>query len=145
MGSIVAKYLCYKDSPKEIILIDLPDKLNLLKTQATDLAATQLTKHCAISVHTFSPHDALPKFDGAILTSCTSTPYLTLSDLKQAKFWIDDSHPRAASSQVEMAAKPYTLYIECFARVPLGLNTDYPFRLPSQQDCYTCFAEGYVA
>jgi hypothetical protein len=47
--------------------------------------------------------------------------------------------------EAEIASRGDTLYIECFARGPLGLNSDFPFRLPSNQDCYTCFAEGYVA
>lgn len=145
LGTTVAKYLCYKETPQELILIDLPDKINLLKAQATDLMLSELVGRTKISVHTFDPATPLPKFDGAILTSCTSTPFLTASDLNSAKFWIDDSHPRAASVEAELASRDNTLYIECFARGPTGLDTGYPFRLPSMQDCYTCFAEGYVA
>lgn len=145
LGTTVAKYLCYKEMPKELVLIDLPDKLNLLKSQAAELLATKLYGKLKISVHTFDPNLPLPSFDGAILTSCTSTPYLTTADLNRAKFWIDDSHPRAASVEAEMASRENTLYIECFARGPVGLNTGYPFSLPSSQDCYTCFAEGYSA
>jgi hypothetical protein len=98
-----------------------------------------------VSVHTFSPDTALPQFDGAILASSTSVPYLTDSDLKRARFWIDDSHPRAASVEAELASRGHTLYIECFARGPAGLDSRFPFRLPSTRDCYTCFAEGYAA
>lgn len=145
LGTTVAKYLCYKDMPKELVLIDLPDKINLLKRQAADLMKSELFGKIAISIHTFSPDVPLPKFDGAILTSCTSTPFLKASDLNRAKFWIDDSHPRAASVEAELASRDNTLYIECFARGPQGLDTGYPFRLPSEQDCYTCFAEGYAA
>lgn len=145
LGTTVAKYLSYKETPKELILIDLPDKINLLKTQAEYLLASELQGKMKISIHTFNPEVPLPNFDGAILVSCTSTPYLKTADLKRAKFWIDDSHPRAASLQAEIESRGHTLYIECFARGPIGLNTDYPFRLPSKQDCYTCFAEGYSA
>lgn len=145
LGTTVAKYLCYKDMPKELVLIDLPGKLNLLKKQAEELLATNLFGKLKISVHTFDSTVPLPSFDGAILTSCTSMPYLTAADLNRAKFWIDDSHPRAASVEAEIASRENTLYIECFARGPAGLDTGYPFSLPSSQDCYTCFAEGYVA
>jgi predicted amino acid dehydrogenase len=145
LGTTVAKYLPYKDAPKELVLIDLPDKLNLLTEQAKELLASDLLGKSRVSVHTFSPDTPLPQFDGAILASSTSVPYLTASDLRRAQFWIDDSHPRAASVEAELASRGETLYIECFARGPAGLDTTFPFRLPSTRDCYTCFAEGYSA
>ncbi|MFM0047303.1 hypothetical protein [Paraburkholderia sediminicola] len=145
LGATVAKYLLHKDAPKELVLIDLPDKVNLLTEQAKELLATDPLRRTRVSVHTFSPDTPLPQFDGAILASSTSVPYLTSSDLKRAQFWIDDSHPRAASIEAELASRAHTLYIECFARGPAGLNTVFPFRLPTTRDCYTCFAEGYAA
>jgi predicted amino acid dehydrogenase len=145
LGTTVAKYLLYKDAPQELILIDLPDKLNLLTEQARELLASDLLGKSRVSVHTFSPDTPLPQFDGAILASSTSVPYLTASDLRRARFWIDDSHPRAASVEAELASRGETLYIECFARGPAELDTTFPFRLPSTRDCYTCFAEGYSA
>jgi len=141
----VAKYVLYKDAPKELVLIDLPDKVNLLRDQAQELLASDLLGKSKVSIHTFSPDTPLPQFDGAILTSSTSVPYLTAADLKRAQFWIDDSHPRAASVDAELASRDHTLYIECFARGPAGLDTKFPFRLPTTRDCYTCFAEGYSA
>jgi predicted amino acid dehydrogenase len=145
LGTTVAKYVLYKDAPKELVLIDLPDKINLLRDQAQELLASDLLGKSKVSIHTFSPDTPLPQFDGAILTSSTSVPYLTAADLKQARFWIDDSHPRAASVDAELASRDHTLYIECFARGPAGLDTKFPFRLPTTRDCYTCFAEGYSA
>ena len=146
LGITVSQYLAYQEMPSELVLIDLPDKMPLLKKQAKVLLANPLiASRLKISVHTFNPELPLPVFDGAILVSCTSTPFLRASDLRKAKFWIDDSHPRAASIAAEEEARSATLYIECFARGPAGLHTDFSFRLPSVQDCYTCFAEGYVA
>ncbi|CAD6533375.1 hypothetical protein [Paraburkholderia metrosideri] len=145
LGTTVAKYVLYKDAPKELVLIDLPDKVNLLRDQAQELLASDLLGKSKVSIHTFSPDTPLPQFDGAILTSSTSVPYLTAADLKRAQFWIDDSHPRAASVDAELASRDHTLYIECFARGPAGLDTKFPFRLPTNRDCYTCFAEGYSA
>jgi predicted amino acid dehydrogenase len=145
LGTTVAKYVLYKDAPKELVLIDLPDKVNLLRDQAQELLASDLLGKSKVSIHTFSPDTPLPQFDGAILTSSTSVPYLTAADLKRAQFWIDDSHPRAASVDAELASREHTLYIECFARGPAGLDTKFPFRLPTTRDCYTCFAEGYSA
>jgi predicted amino acid dehydrogenase len=145
LGTTVAKYVLYKDAPKELVLIDLPDKVNLLRDQAQELLASDLLGKSKVSIHTFSPDTPLPQFDGAILTSSTSVPYLTAADLKRARFWIDDSHPRAASVDAELASRDHTLYIECFARGPAGLDTKFPFRLPTTRDCYTCFAEGYSA
>lgn len=123
LGITAAKYLLYKDAPKELVLIDLPDKVNLLTEQAKELMAADLSGRVRVSVHTFSQDTPLPQFDGAILVSSTSVPYLTASDLKRAQFWIDDSHPRAASTEAELASRAHTLYIECFARGPAGLNT----------------------
>ncbi|WMY06809.1 hypothetical protein [Paraburkholderia phenoliruptrix] len=145
LGTTVAKYLLYKEAPRELVLIDLPDKASLLADQARDLMAADLLGHTKVSVHTFSPDRPLPQFDGAILASSTSVPYLSAADLKRARFWIDDSHPRAASVEAELASRGHTLYIECFARGPAGLDSRFPFRLPSTRDCYTCFAEGYAA
>ncbi|MGF6573001.1 putative amino acid dehydrogenase [Paraburkholderia sp. GAS333] len=145
LGTTVARYVLYKDAPKELVLIDLPDKVNLLRDQAQELLASDLLGKSKVSIHTFSPDTPLPQFDGAILTSSTSVPYLTAADLKRARFWIDDSHPRAASVDAELASREHTLYIECFARGPAGLDTKFPFRLPTTRDCYTCFAEGYSA
>ena len=145
LGVTAAKYLLYKDAPKELVLIDLPDKVNLLKEQAKELLATDLLGRTRVSIHTFSPDTPLPQFDGAILVSSTSVPYLTASDLKRAQFWIDDSHPRAASIEAELASRAHTLYIECFARGPAGLNTVFFFIVTSTSDFYTCFAEGYAA
>lgn len=136
LGVTVAKYLSYKSVPKELILIDLPDKMALLKKQVDELLSEQLpgSEKLKIALYTFNPQIPLPRFDGAILVSCTTTPYLSADDLKKAKFWIDDSHPRAASVDAEIASRNDTLYIECFARGPAGLNTDYPFRLPICSD-----------
>ncbi len=145
LGTTVAKYLLYKETPTELVLIDLPDKVNLLADQARELMAADLLGRTKVSVHTFSPDTPLPQFDGAILASSTSVPYLTAADLKRARFWIDDSHPRAASVEAELASRGHTLYIECFARGPAGLDSRFPFRLPTTRDCYTCFAEGYAA
>lgn len=145
LGTTVARYVLYKEAPRELVLIDLPDKLNLLKEQASQLQSADLPGRSNITIHTFSPETPLPQFDGAILASSTSVPYLTASDLERAQFWIDDSHPRAASIEAELASRGKTLYIECFVRGPEGLDTAFPFRLPSTRDCYTCFAEGYAA
>lgn len=54
-------------------------------------------------------------------------------------------HNVKASVEAELASRDQTLYIECFARGPVGLDTTFPFRLPTTRDCYTCFAEGYAA
>ena len=88
---------------------------------------------------------SLPDFDGAVLVSNNTVPFLAAEHLRKAKFWIDDSHPRAASVEAEQATRKETLYIECYASAPDGVDTDFPFNLPSTNDCYTCFAEGYLA
>ena len=87
----------------------------------------------------------MPEFDGAVLVSNNTVPFLNANNLRRAKFWIDDSHPRAASIEAEKATRNETLYVECYASAPEGVNTDFPFNLPSTNDCYTCLAEGYLA
>ncbi len=145
LGKAVSQFIAYSSPPQEIILIDLYDKMALLKTQAEELLKITKRKDLKISIYCFEESTSLPQFDGAILVSNNSVPYLTENDLKKAKFWVDDSHPRAASLEAELGARNDTLYIECYARGPEGFNTDFPFRLPSMQDCYTCCAEGYVS
>ncbi len=145
LGKAVSQFISYSSPPKEIILIDLYDKQNLLISHAKELLELTPRKDLKISIYCFEASTTMPRFDGAILVSNNSVPYLTENDLRGAKFWIDDSHPRAASVEAELASRNDTLYIECYARGPQGFSTDFPFRLPSTQDCYTCCAEGYVA
>lgn len=145
LGKAVSQFISYSSPPKEIILIDLYDKMSLLKTQAEEILRITPRKDLKVSIYCFEASTSMPKFDGAILVSNNSVPYLTENDLKKAKFWIDDSHPRAASLEAELASRNDTLYVECYARGPEGFNTDFPFRLPTYQDCYTCCAEGYVS
>lgn len=45
----------------------------------------------------------------------------------------------------EQSTRGETLYVECYGRGPEGLDTGFPFRLPTPRDCFACFAEGYVA
>jgi len=145
LGKAVSQFIAYSSAPQEIILIDLYDKMALLKTQAEELLRITKRKDLKISIYCFEASTNMPEFDGAILVSNNSVPYLSENDLKRAKFWIDDSHPRAASLEAELGSRNDTLYVECYARGPEGFNTDFPFRLPSYQDCYTCCAEGYVS
>jgi len=145
LGKAVSQFIAYSEPPQEIILIDLYDKMALLKTQAEEMMKITKRKDLKISIYCFEASTAMPRFDGAILVSNNSVPYLTENDLRTAKFWIDDSHPRAASLEAELGSRNDTLYVECYARGPEGFNTDFPFRLLSMQDCYTCCAEGYVS
>lgn len=143
LGKAVSRYLAFEDTPRELILIDLPDKVNLLKDLAKEIQT--YNKSIKISIMGIDNSKPLPNFDGAVLVSNNTVPFLTAEHLKKARFWIDDSHPRAASIEAEEATRKDTLYIECYASAPEGVNTDFPFNLPSTNDCYTCFAEGYLA
>ena len=143
LGKGISRYLSYQETPKELLLIDLPDKLALLKELAKEIQSQN--KSIKISVHGIDKYTPLPKFDGAVLVSNNTVPFLSADDLRSAKFWVDDSHPRAAGIRAEEATRNETLYIECYATAPKGVNTDFPFNLPSTNDCYTCFAEGYLA
>jgi len=145
LGKAVSQFIAYSEAPQEIILVDLYNKMALLKTQAQEMKKITKRNDLKISTYCYEASTLMPRFDGAILVSNNSVPYLTKNDLKKAKFWIDDSHPRAASLEAELGSRNDTLYIECYAKGPEGFNTNFPFRLPTIQDCYTCCAEGYVS
>lgn len=145
LGKAVSRYIGYGALPREIILIDLPDKLNLLKELAAEIQTQNPQQKLKVSVLGLDTAKPLPKFDGAVLVSNNTVPYLNADNLRKARFWIDDSHPRAASLEAEEATRQDTLYIECYVSGPAGLDTDAPFNLPTTNDCYTCFAEGYLA
>lgn len=121
------------------------DKKALLKNQAENLLQKTNRKDLKISTHGFNINLPIPEFDGAIIVSNNSVPFLSAETLRKAKFWIDDSHPRGASVDAEIESRNETLYIECYARGPENFDTNFPFRLPTNQDCYTCCAEGFVA
>jgi predicted amino acid dehydrogenase len=143
LGKAVSRYLGYDETPRELLLIDLPDKVNLLKDLAKEIQSQN--KSIKVSILGLDNSKSIPAFDGAVLVSNNTVPFLSADDLRSAKFWVDDSHPRAASIAAEEATRNDTLYIECYATAPEGVNTDFPFNLPSTNDCYTCFAEGYLA
>jgi predicted amino acid dehydrogenase len=146
LGKAVSSYIGHSSPlPKEIILIDLSDKIMLLKAQAEEILRTTKRKDLKVSIYSFESNEQMPQFDGAILVSNNSVPFLTEDHLRKAKFWIDDSHPRAASIEAELKSRKDTLYVECYVRGPEGFSTNFPFRLPSKQDCYTCCAEGYLS
>jgi predicted amino acid dehydrogenase len=145
LGKAVSRYIAHGRLPREIILIDLPNNINLLKKLAAEIRQHNGYMNIKVSTHGIVKEKPLPSFDGAILVSNNTVPYLTAEDLRKAHFWIDDSHPRAASIEAEESARHETLYIECYLSGPDGLNTDTNFNLPSTNDCYTCFAEGYIA
>ena len=145
LGKAVSRYMAHGNVPKEIILIDLPDKINLLTNLSAEIIQNNVDKNIKVSIHGLVKQKSLPKFDGAILVSNNTVPYLTAEDLRKAHFWIDDSHPRAASIEAEEATRHETLYIECYLSGPQGLDTDTNFNLPTTNDCYSCFAEGYIA
>lgn len=145
LGKAVSNYIAKYDPPQELVLIDLEDKISLLKNHAEDLLQNSNRKDLKISIHGFASNKPLPKFDGAIIVSNNSAPFLTTEDLRKSKFWIDDSHPRGANIEAEIASRNDTLYIECYVRGPEKFDTNFPFRLPSNRDCYTCCAEGFIA
>ena len=143
LGKAVSRYIGYEETPREILLIDLPDKVNLLKELAKEI--TSQNPRVKVSILGLDKTKPMPLFDGAVLVSNNTVPYLDANNLRKAKFWIDDSHPRAASIAAEEATRNETLYVECYASAPSGIDTDFPFNLPTTNDCYTCFAEGYLA
>jgi len=145
LGKAVSKYIATYDPPQELVLIDLEDKKALLKNQAEDLLQKTNRNDLKISIYGFNASQPIPEFDGAIIVSNNSVPFLSAETLQKSKFWIDDSHPRGASVEAEIQSRNKTLYIECYARGPENFDTNFPFRLPSNRDCYTCCAEGFVA
>jgi predicted amino acid dehydrogenase len=128
--------------PNHLILIDLKKTKGSLNRLTADILGKGFS---SLSNHIFTDSASLPDFDGAVIVSTSSVPYLTEEALLKSFFWIDDSHPRSVSLEAERSTKGKTLYLECYARGPDGFDAGFPFELPSKQDTYACFTEGWLA
>ena len=133
----------------DLLLDHPPRKLVLVEREAVMTALERRTREyetqTEIELSSYNSFKTLPHFDGALMVTNQTTPFLTREQLTQAKFWIDDSHPRACSVELEQELHGTTLYVECYLRGPNDLDVGFPFRLASSRDCYSCLAEGYVA
>jgi len=129
---------------EELILVDFAAKHSVLARRRAE-HLSESPGSTSVSCAPYLQGAELPEFDGAVLVTSSMSPFLTGADLRRAKFWVDDSHPRAASEAAEHETRGDTLYVECYTRGPAGLDVGYPFRLPSPRDCYSCFAEGFVS
>ena len=119
LGRLAVEYLLNTVPPRKLILIELPGLVNALrKRYPAGLHSTS----CEIEVAQFDRDSTLPSFDGAVLATNQTAPYLTEEHLRRAKFWIDDTHPRAVSCEVEEKIQGETLYVECYLRGPAGLD-----------------------
>ena len=142
LGSLLTEYLLNVAPPKKLLLFELPKTMESLKKCISKYPKPLRSR---VKVIEFRGQEGLPIVDGAILATNQTSPYLSENHLRSAKFWIDDTHPRATSIETERNTQGQTLYVECYLRGPDGLDVGFPFRLPGPRDCYACFAEGYVA
>ncbi len=141
MGSLLVEFLLNQLPPRALRLIEIPSRMKHLEKFKESL----LSSFCDVTIHEFSATSRMPQFDGAILVTNHTSPFLNSEQLKRARFWVDDSHPRSASLESELETRNDTKYVECYLRGPKGLELGFPYPLPHKEDCYACFAEGFVA
>jgi len=73
LGKAVSRYLGYDETPRELLLIDLPDKVNLLKELAKEI--TSQNSAIKVSILGLDNSVPLPAFDGAVLVSNNTVPF----------------------------------------------------------------------
>ncbi len=104
LGKAVSRYIAHNSLPKEIILIDLPNKINLLTKLAAEIQQYNRAENFKVSIYVIVKQKSLPIFDGAILVSNHTVPFLAAENLPSAHFWTDNSHHRVASIETKVSA-----------------------------------------
>ena len=104
LGKAVSRYIAHNNLPKEIILIDSLNKINLLTNLAAEIQQYNRAEDVQVSIYVIVKQKSLPIFDGAILVSNHTVPSLTAENLPRARFWTDDCHHRAASIEAKVSA-----------------------------------------
>ena len=104
LGKRVSRYIAHDSLPKEIILIDSLNKINLLTNLAAEIQQYNRAEDVQVSIYVIVKQKSLPIFDGAILVSNHTVPSLTAENLPRARFWTDDCHHRVASIEAKVSA-----------------------------------------
>jgi hypothetical protein len=104
LGKAVSRYIAHDRLPKEIILIDLPNKINLLTNLATEIQQYNRDENVKFLIYVIVKQKSLPMFNGTIFVSNHTVPSLTAENLPRAYFWTDDSHHRVASIEAKVSA-----------------------------------------
>ena len=104
LGKAVSRYIAHNSLPKEIILIDSLNKINLLTNLAAEIQQYNRAEDVKVSIYVIVKQKSLPIFDGAILVSNHTVPFLAAEDLPKAHFWTDHSDYRLASIEAEVSA-----------------------------------------
>jgi hypothetical protein len=104
LGKAVSRYIAHDRLPKEIILIDLPNKINLLTNLATEIQQYNRDENVKFLIYVIVKQKSLPMFNGTIFVSNHTVPSLTAENLPSAHFWTDNSHHRVASIEAKVSA-----------------------------------------
>lgn len=104
LGKAVSHYIAHDSLPKEIILIDLPNKINLLTNLATEIQQYNRDENVKFLIYAIVKQKSLPMFNGTIFVSNHTVPSLTAENLPSAHFWTDNSHHRVASIEAKVSA-----------------------------------------
>jgi hypothetical protein len=104
LGKAVSRYIAHDSLPKEIILIDLPNKINLLTNLAAEIQQYNRDENVKFSIYVIVKQKSLPIFNGTIFISNHTVPSLTAENLPRAHFWTDDYHHRVASIEAKVSA-----------------------------------------
>lgn len=104
LGKAVSHYIAHNSLPKEIILIDSLNKINLLTNLAAEIQQYNRAENVNVSIHLIVEKKSLPIVDSAIFVSNHTVPSLTAENLLRARFWTDHSDYRLASIEAEVSA-----------------------------------------
>lgn len=104
LGKAVSHYIAHDSLPKEIILIDLPNKINLLTNLAVEIQQYNRDENVKFLIYVIVKQKSLLIFNGAIFVSNHTVPSLTAENLPRAHFWTDNSHHRVASIEAKVSA-----------------------------------------
>ena len=104
LGKAVSRYIAHNSLPKEIILIDSLNKINLLTNLSAEIQQYNRAENFKVSIYVIVKQKSLPMFNGTIFVSNHTVPSLTAENLPRAHFWIDDYHHRVASIEAKVSA-----------------------------------------
>ena len=104
LGKAVSRYIAHDSLPKEIILIDSLNKINLLTNLSAEIQQYNRAENFKVSIYVIVKKKSLPMFNGTIFVSNHTVPSLTAENLPRAHFWTDDYHHRVASIEAKVSA-----------------------------------------
>ena len=104
LGKAVSRYIAHDSLPKEIILIDSLNKINLLTNLAAEIQQYNRAENVKFLIYVIVKQKSLPIFNDTIFVSNHTVPSLTAENLPRAHFCTDNSYHRVASIEAKVSA-----------------------------------------